>query len=287
MRFRAPVQPGCDGLAKIGFEDRKVNFCQLHNVVGGDVSSTLCMVWPTRPNSATGQMSLMNRASEVPPVVLSSGRRPRVSSQARMIASLRGPGLVTKDSPVTRKLQLVVARIAQMRIEGLPHSSASRLSEVCRSLKRMLKRRVGLRPGSHCWPGCRHRCGDLQGRGLKVFGALDPAARVSARLSIAPGDAPGCRPDADRRCALGPRTTGRRSVLPRRPILIMSPSAFGIGRLADDAGIEALARLVSQSSTLRGAVDGRAFLVAGDQEADRAGRPVRAPAVRSGVAAAL
>ena len=37
-------------------------------------SSTLCMVWPISPNSATGQISLMKRASEVPPAVMQQVR---------------------------------------------------------------------------------------------------------------------------------------------------------------------------------------------------------------------
>ena len=37
------------------------------------------MLPPNRPNSTTGQMSLMKRASDVPPLVESFGRRPVTS----------------------------------------------------------------------------------------------------------------------------------------------------------------------------------------------------------------
>ena len=58
--------------------------------------------------------------------------------------------------------------------------------------------------------------------------------------------------------------------LPRRPILIMSPRRVGDGRLADDAGIEHLAVRLQPVEHLARAVDRHAFLVAGDEEADRA-----------------
>ena len=44
----------------------------------------------------------------------------------------------------------------------------------------------------------------------------------------------------------------------------------GIGRFAEDAMVEALAARLGPVEQLHRAVDGRAFLVAGDQEGDRA-----------------
>ena len=41
-------------------------------------SSTLCISFPTKPNSTTGQISLINLASEVPPLVDKIGKRPVV-----------------------------------------------------------------------------------------------------------------------------------------------------------------------------------------------------------------
>ena len=43
----------------------------------------------------------MKRASEVPPVVDSSGLRPATSRQASLTASTKGPGSVRKASPET------------------------------------------------------------------------------------------------------------------------------------------------------------------------------------------
>ena len=58
---------------------------------------------------------------------------------------------------------------------------------------------------------------------------------------------------------------------PRRPILTMSPSRCDRGRLADQAQVGDLAALADQLDQRAGAVDRLAFLVAGDDEADRAG----------------
>ena len=57
---------------------------------------------------------------------------------------------------------------------------------------------------------------------------------------------------------------------PRRPILIVSPSVVDIARLAENAVVESLAALGRPLQQLDRAVDGDAFLVAGDQERDRA-----------------
>ena len=54
-----------------------------------------------RPNSATGQTSLIKRASEVPPVVLSSGERPVVWATDLTMMSLHSLGGQRKDSPET------------------------------------------------------------------------------------------------------------------------------------------------------------------------------------------
>jgi len=59
------------------------------------------MVWPTRPNSATGHQARMNRASEVPPLVLSSGSMPSFSRIAPATRLDSGPGSVRKASPLT------------------------------------------------------------------------------------------------------------------------------------------------------------------------------------------
>ena len=57
---------------------------------------------------------------------------------------------------------------------------------------------------------------------------------------------------------------------PRRPILIVSPSCFLARGFADDAPVDLLAALAQRFDHALGAVDRRAFLVAGDQEGDGA-----------------
>ena len=48
-------------------------FCNATKSLIKTFSFTLCIVFPTAPNSMTGQISLINRASDVPPVVDKEG----------------------------------------------------------------------------------------------------------------------------------------------------------------------------------------------------------------------
>ena len=66
------------------------------------LSSVLCMVVPTRPNSATGQWRAMKRASEVPPPVSSFGVRPVL----RVMAAV---GLVWDLHPVPDHIRADIA----------------------------------------------------------------------------------------------------------------------------------------------------------------------------------
>ena len=59
-----------------------------------------CIVFPTDPNSITGQMSLINLASEVPPLVDNSGFKPVSSRTASQIKSTNLPEAVKKGSPL-------------------------------------------------------------------------------------------------------------------------------------------------------------------------------------------
>ena len=61
--------------------------------------------------------------------------------------------------------------------------------------------------------------------------------------------------------------------LPRRPMRTVSPSFDGARRLADDAVLKRLAAARQRLHDLQRAVVGRAFLVARDQQADRARDP--------------
>ena len=63
-------------------------------------SSTWCIVCPTRPSSTTGHQRRTQRASEVPPLVPSSGVRPVTSCTAPVSMSESGPGSVRKASPL-------------------------------------------------------------------------------------------------------------------------------------------------------------------------------------------
>ena len=59
-----------------------------------------CIVLPTDPNSITGHISLINLASEVPPLVDNSGFKLVTSFTASLIKSTNFPGGVKKGSPL-------------------------------------------------------------------------------------------------------------------------------------------------------------------------------------------
>ncbi len=101
------------------------------------------MVSPTAPNSTTGQWSLMNRASDVPPPVVASGVTPVVAlygggdgRDERLV--LGEEGAAVARLPARRPPPRRRARRASMR-----RSSSSRsASGVQTSLKRTLKRKA-------------------------------------------------------------------------------------------------------------------------------------------------
>ena len=62
-----------------------------------------CIVLPTKPNSVTGHIFLINLASDVPPVVDSFGCTPNSFFTASEINSESSPGGVIKLSPVILK----------------------------------------------------------------------------------------------------------------------------------------------------------------------------------------
>ena len=74
------------------------------------------MVLPTRPNSTTGQWFLTNRASEVPPVVESSGHFPVSAKTAFDTISESRPGGVKKLSPeifISTPISIPVSRVTR------------------------------------------------------------------------------------------------------------------------------------------------------------------------------
>src|SRR5260370_42298210 len=97
-----------------------------------------------RPSSTTGQALLMKRASEVPPLVDSAGRRPVTASTAPATRSVKGPRSVTKASALVESKSS--ERRAPPTAATLRAVSADRVLGVQRSLKRTLKT-------SRTWPG--------------------------------------------------------------------------------------------------------------------------------------
>src|SRR5205807_6049216 len=76
----------------------------------------------------------MKRASEVPPVVLSSGVRPVTAPIAALRHSLTGPGGTRKDSPLTSQASFTLPPTAA----SFSATQDLRVSLVHRSLKRIL-----------------------------------------------------------------------------------------------------------------------------------------------------
>ena len=74
---------------------------------------------------------------------------------------------------------------------------------------------------------------------------------------------------------------------PRRPFLIMSPSASTAGRLADDAVVELLAARLQRLDHSHRAVDGGAFLVGREQQARSSRRDPGCAATNSSAATTM
>ena len=60
------------------------------------------MSLPTKPNSTTGQISLINLASEVPPLVDKLGTRPVIDFIALFSDPTKWPGFVKKGSALQK-----------------------------------------------------------------------------------------------------------------------------------------------------------------------------------------
>ena len=114
-------------------------------------------------------------------------------------------------------------------------------------------------------------------RRLEMLGAV-VERRGGQRVQHArPAGAPGCRRDAGRRRGPARRATVEPAGHAAAPAdLDHVAERRRDGRLADQAGVEHLAVLPQPVQHLAGAVDRGAFLVAGDQQADRAGEVVAA-----------
>ena len=126
------------------------------------------------------------------------------------------------------------------------------------------------RPGSRCPRRCRRGCSTSASWWAGSARCRRPSRSPPARPAPVRAGGSGCAPAAGRRCGPARRlTVSRPDSEPRRPFLIMSP------RRCTDVGSPTMQqssrspRACSASHHAHGAVDRRAFFVAGDQAARR------------------
>ncbi len=192
----------------------------------GARSSTPCMVAPTRPISTTGQASLMKRASEVPPLVESCGRRPVTSSTALATRSVKAPrGGEERDG--------VGGIEAQACTRAPPAAAATRRSiSAAQRFGRPQIVEADVEDEAHLAGNDVGRgiadvdADDFEIGGLEVGRAGIERRRLQRGRGSAPARGSDCRRDGDRRRGPACRRCVSRPVSePRRPFLIVSPSA--------------------------------------------------------------
>ena len=106
--------------------------------------------------------------------------------------------------------------------------------------------------GSRWSRRCRRGCSSTARSSAGSTRCRRPTRWRRARPSPARRGGSGCARDADRRCGPArPRTSAVPDSVPRRPFLIMSPSALDRRRLADDAVVDARRRPRRGCSTTR------------------------------------
>ena len=199
-------------------------------------------------------------------MVDSAGTMSVSASIAAETSAENGPGSVRNASPEISACAVPPWRAA------ISETRSARARPLCSALKRIEIRAVA-RGGMTLWRRVADGdVGDLEVRGLEPVGAASRAPARRARRAARPAWAPDCRRGADRR--RGPRAPRPRSsqmlTEPRRPILTVSPSrSTEVGSpTRHRSGIApARAHVIDQRD---GAVARRAFLVAGDDEAERA-----------------
>ena len=232
-------------------------------------SSTAWIVAFGRPRSTTGQTALMKRASEVPPLVESAGRRPVTSSTAAATRSVNGPRVVRKASALlgskvsAKRLPsaavLTRRSISALRVSDRPGRVEADIEDEPHLARNDVRRRIADVDAD-----------DLEIRGIEVFCAMIERRRQEG------GQYRRQRPDRIIRdvgiadvalAAVEDETAGQRAA---PAVLDRVAERLDAGRLADDAMVEPLAPGERPVEKLDCAVDRRAFLVAGDKEADRA-----------------
>ena len=187
---------------------------------------------------------VMKRASEVPPVVDSSGLRPVTSLTAFATSSVNGPGLVTNTSAFDgshsnaklyfaagglgralldqRFQRLRAYAVVEADVEARPRFAGNEIDGLVADIDR----------------------GEFQMRGWKLRAAVVERLGLAAPRSASPARGSDCRRAADRRHGPACRCTIRWPLSePRRPILMVSPSSSLIARLAQNAVIEFFAVL--------------------------------------------
>ncbi len=186
-------------------------------------------------------------------MVLSAGRRPVTRSVARQTSSLSAPGGVRKDSPLTWKVERVAAADSVERPlqPVLQRGAGPAVVEAdVEGGARLARNDVG--GGVADVDG-----GDLQRRRLEMRGAFIERAR---RHRVQHGD------EAMRRVIGKMRVGGMALDAMHREEAVHAAAPadlnhvaqhFGIGRLADDAGVERLAPRPDPLQELLGAVDRR------------------------------
>ena len=130
------------------------------------------MVAPANPSSTTGQISLMKRASEVPPLVEKNGAWPVTLATVSLTSWVNLPGAVRKDTP----LVWLVMSIAAAR--SLRDALGAVLHPVDQAFGRVLVVEADIEcgarlAGNHIGGGIAHiHAGEGQGGGIEMLAAL-------------------------------------------------------------------------------------------------------------------
>ena len=210
----------------------------------------------------------MNRASDVPPPVSSFGSTPVASMIARRSVSTCAPGSVRNDSPLIAMSRS--KRSACCAITARSQADSARPGVV--AVEPDVQHRAG-RGRDHVG----HRVADVDAGELEA-GRLEPVvAGVERRRGQRSGDAD--QPVHRIVGALRIGDVALRAV--HRDLRVQAAAAADLhhvaerhraGRFADDAEVGDLTVGLHPLQHAHGAVDRHAFLVAGDQQADRAAR---------------
>ena len=210
----------------------------------------------------------MKRASDVPPVVESFGRRPVFFSTALATSSVKASGLVRNASALQGSKASV--NVTPHGLQPAPQLRRKRLRRpeiVEADIERALAPAAGMTLNAGL---------PTSTETISRFEASKCAVPLSSGAAIKAVEQP--HELRDRIVgALGIGDMALAALDDERAIERAAPAdldhvaqSVAARRLADDAMIEALAFFISPAQQLFRAIDGRAFLVAGDKETDRA-----------------